>query len=127
MPCSISTERLPGYMGLMTKEFLPLSSPLLHRINQSINHYRITSNPVHQSSPQSSPVIRDGRQHVYLCNTMDVDLIVFLCVYMCMFLLCSLLFVPFPTWVDWIAGSNQTASKGNDACVAHGTASKAEV
>ena len=29
--------------------------------------------------------------------------------------------------VDWIAGSNQTASKGDDACVAHGTASKAEV
>ena len=29
--------------------------------------------------------------------------------------------------LDWIAGSNQTASKGDDACVAHGTASKAEV
>ena len=29
--------------------------------------------------------------------------------------------------VDWIAGSNQTASKGDDACVAHGTASKAVV
>ena len=35
-------------------------------------------------------------QRVYLCNTKDVDLIVFLC--MCMFLLCSSLFVPFPTW-----------------------------
>ena len=35
---------------------------------------------------------------VYLCNTKDVDLIVFLCVYMCMFLLCSSLFLPFPTW-----------------------------
>ena len=29
--------------------------------------------------------------------------------------------------LDWIAGSNQTASKGDDACVAHGTASKAVV
>ena len=29
--------------------------------------------------------------------------------------------------VDWIAGTNQTASKGDDACVVHGTASKAEV
>ena len=29
--------------------------------------------------------------------------------------------------LDWIAGSNQTASKGDDACVAHGAASKAEV
>ena len=29
--------------------------------------------------------------------------------------------------LDWITGSNQTASKSNDACVAHGTASKAEV
>ena len=27
--------------------------------------------------------------------------------------------------LDWIAVSNQTASKGDDACVAHGTASKA--
>ena len=29
--------------------------------------------------------------------------------------------------LDWITGSNQTASKSDDACVAHGTASKAEV
>ena len=29
--------------------------------------------------------------------------------------------------LDWIAGSNQTASKGDDACVAHGAASKAGV
>ena len=29
--------------------------------------------------------------------------------------------------LDWITGSNQTASKSDDACVAHGTASKAKV
>ena len=29
--------------------------------------------------------------------------------------------------LDWIAGSNQTASKNDDTCVAHGTASKAKV
>ena len=29
--------------------------------------------------------------------------------------------------LDWITGSNQTASQSDDACVAHGTASKAEV
>ena len=29
--------------------------------------------------------------------------------------------------LDWITGSNQTASKGDDACLAHGIASKAEV
>ena len=31
-------------------------------------------------------------------NTMDIDLIVFLCVCMCMYLLCSLFSLPFPTW-----------------------------
>ena len=29
--------------------------------------------------------------------------------------------------LDWITGSNQTASKSDDACVVHATASKAEV
>ena len=29
--------------------------------------------------------------------------------------------------LDWITGSNQTASKSDDACVVHCTASKAEV
>ena len=46
-------------------------------------------------------------QHMYLCNTLDIDLIVFSCVCMYMFLLFSLFLVMFPTWgysmmIDWL-------------------------